>query len=47
MEISLILNNKQVFEKSINKLTVLKVVVILLLIMSNPAFSTVPNILRV
>ena len=47
MEISLILNNKQVFEKSINKLTVLIVVVILLLIMSNPAFKTVPKILRV
>ena len=47
MEISLILNNKQIFEKSINKLTVLKVVVILLLIISNPAFKTVPNILRI
>lgn len=47
MEISLILNNKQVYEKTFTSYDVMKLIVFLLLAVGTPAFKTVPNFLRI
>lgn len=47
MELSVIINNKKIYEKSFTKMDILKVLVIIIAIGSNPAFKTIPNIMKV